>query len=136
MRKIAQTIALFLVGMNGILSTSQEKPEWLFKEFSQDPVPVADAENFLNQTCQTSGMDGIQLLAVQPGHGETMHLHIYCRSDKAASGHYKVAMIPVSDRNPDKAIKPYLARRNVKVGPFYFGKGDEPDGVLIIEKDK
>jgi hypothetical protein len=124
------------VWFNPTLSIGQQRPDWLLKEFSQEPVPVTDVQNFLNETCHTSGLDGIQLLAVQPGHDQTMHLHVYCRPDQASQGHYSVTMVPIPDRNPDKAVKPFLGNPDARVGPFYFGKDGEPDGVLIVEIEK
>jgi hypothetical protein len=127
-------VAAFIVfSFCTILYSAQEKPEWVIEEFSQEPVPVAAVESFLNDICHTSGLDGIQMLAVQPGHNQTQHLHVYCRPGKAAN-RYRVFMVPIPDRNPDKAVKPFLANPKVRVGPFYFGKDGEPDGVLIVEE--
>lgn len=120
--------------MSSLPMHSQQNPEWLAKEFSVEPSQTRDVESFLNGTCRTSGLEGIQLVAVQSGHGQPMHLHVYCRHDNSESSHFTVSMIPIPDRNPDKAITPVLHNPNVRVGPFYFGNEGAPDGVLIVEK--
>ena len=94
---------------------------------------MAEVEAYLNQTCQTSGLDGLQFLAVQNGHNNAQNLHVYCRPDKAARVHYKVTSVPIPDRNPDKAVKPFLGDPTVRIGPFYFGNDGEPDAVLIVQ---
>jgi hypothetical protein len=116
---------------------SQLVPGWFTNEFS-DPagVSVEKVDALINKTCQPSGLDGIQILAVQRGHNEVMNLHIYCRQDKAANVQYKASMVLIPNRNPDAAISKVLANPKVRIGPFYFGKDGEVDAFLVIEKVK
>jgi hypothetical protein len=92
------------------------------------------AENFINDTCQPSGLDGIHVLSVQTGHNEVFHLHVYCRLDKASSVHYKVTMLPVPNHKVDETAKTMIGKPNVRVGPLYLGSTGEPDAILLIEK--
>ena len=136
--KLMKKFAIFLVLALPFLASAtaahaQQKAEWIIKEFGKNPIPVAEVESYLNESCQTSGLDGIQLLGVQNGHNQALHLHVYCRPDKAAKVQYKVLLVPIPDRNPDKAVTPFLGDPVVRVGPFYFGNDGEPDGVLIVQ---
>lgn len=137
MRKLVYIAALAVpFFINVIPASSQQNPAWLTKEFSGKSLSVENVESFLNNTCQTSGLDGIQLLAVQGGHNQVFNLHVYCRQDKAASAHYKITMAPIPNRNPDAAVNAVLTNPNVRVGPFYFGKDGEPDAFVLVEKTK
>ena len=108
---------------------------WIAKEFA-DPagVPIQSVDSFINDTCQPSGVDGIQILSLQKGHNELMNLHIYCRQDKVSSVHYKVTMNPIPDRKLGAAVNPVAGKPNVRIGAFYFGKDGDPDAFLVIEK--
>ena len=115
----------------------QQTATWIQKEFS-DPsgVPAQAVESYINDQCQPSGLDGIQLLAVQKGPGEAQHLHVYCRRDNASSTHYKVTLAAIKNRKVDGAVTPVLERTNVRIGPFFFGKEGEDDGFLLVEKTR
>ena len=137
MNKLMQAVCII-----GIVTTSaaQARAEWLSKEFKDNwNAPGQGAEEFLNEQCQPSGLDGIQVFAVQNGHGSTYNLHLSCRADKRAKTHYTVKMIDVPRGKLETIFMPYLDKPNVRIGPFYFGKVDSPDvadGIMIIEKTK
>lgn len=102
MRKLAPitavAISLFITATG---SSGQQNPTWLTIVISAPVAPSQgiesfinlSTESFINDTCQPSGLDGIQVLSVQTGHNEVFHLHVYCRQDNAASAHYKVTMV-------------------------------------------
>ena len=72
---------------------------WIEKEFSvPGAVPLDQVEAFLNTECRPSGFDGIQTLAVQRGHEDAMHLHVYCRQDGSAKARYRVTMPGAPER--------------------------------------
>jgi hypothetical protein len=145
MRKLSSitvvTISLFIVATH---SSGQQNrpPAWLNLVISAPVAPNQNvesvinpgAESFINDTCQPSGLDGIQVLSVQTGHNEVFHLHVYCRQDKAVSTHYKVSMVPVPDHKVDETAKTLIGRLNVRVGPLYLGPTDQPDALILIEK--
>jgi hypothetical protein len=124
----------------GMAVVAEANAEWLSKEFKDTwDVPGQGAEEFLNRDCQPSGLDGIQVFAVQKGHGSSYNLHLSCRQDKVATAHYTVRMIDVPRGKLDATFTPLLANSKVRIGPFFFGKVDAPDGVdgiLVIEKTK
>jgi hypothetical protein len=117
-------------------------PTWLTIVISAPVAPSQgiesfigpSTESFINDTCQPSGLDGIQVLSVQTGHNEVFHLHVYCRQDKAASAHYKVTMVPVPDHKVDDTAKTMLGKPSFRVGPLYLGATGEPDAIVLIEK--
>ena len=123
-----------------VATAAQAHGEWLIKEFKDNwNAPGQGAEEFLNEQCQPSGLDGIQVFAVQEGHGSTFNLHLSCRVDKRAKTHYSVKMIDVPRGKLESVFMPYLDKPNVRIGPFYFGKVDAPDGtdgIIIIEKSQ
>jgi hypothetical protein len=121
-------------------AAAQARTEWLTKEFKDNwDAPGQGAEEFLNGQCQPSGFDGIQVFAVQKGHGSTFNLHLSCRVDKRSKTHYTVRMIDVPRGKLDSVFVPYLDNPNARIGPFYFGKVDAPDGtdgLILIEKTR
>jgi hypothetical protein len=133
-------LAAIMFCVFGIAVVCEANAGWLSKEFKDTwQVPGQGAEEFLNQDCRPSGLDGIQVFAVQKGHGSSYNLHLSCRQDKAATVHYTVRMIDVPRGKLDATFTPFLANPNVRIGPFFFGKVDAPDGVdgiLVIEKTK
>lgn len=129
------TIAACLLGL--ALAAQAATPEWLFKEFINSwNTPGQGFEEFLNSQCQPSGLDGIQVLAVQKGHGSAYNVHVFCRQDRSVAARYKVTMTTFAMGKVDDAIRVALANPNVRIGPFYFGKEGEPDGFLLIEKTR
>jgi hypothetical protein len=135
MRKLAfitpLAISLFITAPH---ASGQQNPTWLNKEFLAPVVPVQSVESFINDSCGPSGLDGIQVLSIQAGHNENIHLHIYCRQDKVASGHYKITMVPDPNRNLDEVVMPVVGNTKFRVGTFYLGRTSEPNAVLLIEK--
>ena len=121
-------------------AAAQAHAGWLSKEFRDTwNAPGEGAEEFLNSQCQPSGLDGIQVFAVQKGHGSTFNLHLSCRVDRRTRTHYTVKMIDVPRGKLDSVFTPYLDNPNVRIGPFYFGKVDAPDGtdgIILIEKTR
>src|SRR6516165_11025022 len=86
MKSFAQSLALFLPLLTADLSaSSQQRSTWINQEIT-DParVPIQKVDEFINQTCQPSNLDGIQILGVQNGHDDSIKLHVYCRQDNAA----------------------------------------------------
>lgn len=126
-----------LASMLGLgLAAQAAAPEWLTKEFINSwNSPGQSLEEYLNNQCQPSGLDGIQLLTVQKGHDSAHNVHLYCRHDKSAA-RYQVTMSTFPFGQVDKAVQALLANPNVRIGPFYFGKQGEPDGFLLVEKIK
>jgi hypothetical protein len=144
-RKLASIAAVAIsLFINATRSSGQQTPTpaWLNIVISAPVVPNQgvegfidlSTESFINDTCQPSGLDGIQVLSVQTGHNEVFHLHVYCRQDKATSTHYKVAMVPVPNHKVDETAKTVLGRPNFRVGPLYLGATGEADAILLIEK--
>jgi hypothetical protein len=135
MKRIGLGLTLFAITL-----VAEAHSEWLSKEFRGNwNSPGQGAEEFLNTDCRPSGLDGIQMLGIQNGHQSPYNLHLSCRHDRNASVHYTVRMIDVPRGLVDAAVKPFLDNSNVRIGPFYFGKVDGPDGVdgfLLIEKTK
>jgi hypothetical protein len=145
MRKLASiaAVALSLFATAARSSGQQNSaPAWLTLVISAPVVPNQGVESlinpstqsFLNNTCQPSGLDGIQVLSVQTGHNEVLHLHLYCRQGKATSAHYNVTMIPVPNHKVDETAKTVFEKPNVRIGPLYLGPTGEPDAILLIEK--
>lgn len=134
MRKVALTSAFVISLLLNANLSGQTKPAWISKEYV-DPagVPLQSIESFLNDVCQPSGLDEIQLIAVQNGHADAYHLHIYCRQDKAASAHYKVTLAP-QDGNVFGTLQTLVGNPNVRIGPFYFGKERALDSFLVVER--
>jgi len=125
-------LAMGLLGLAA--ATSAATPEWLEKEFTNSwDAPDQGLESFLNQTCQPSGLDGIQLLAVQDGHGRPYHVHVYCRADKAAV-RYRVTMPRAATGELFAAIRTQAAQPDKRVGPFFLGNEGELNGFLLIER--
>jgi hypothetical protein len=108
---------------------------WLNKEYA-DPagIPLKTVESFLNDTCQPSGLDGIQVLTLQKGHNETMNFHLYCRQDHTASARYSVTQLPIRNHQLDAAVNPVAGKPNIRLAAFYFGKDGDPDYFVVIEK--
>jgi len=85
MKKLAVIAALaFSYACGSLAAHAQQKAEWISKEFSNSPIAVAEIESFLNESCQSSGLDGIQMFGIQNGHNSPTHMHLFCRPDKAA----------------------------------------------------
>jgi hypothetical protein len=64
--------------------------KWLAREFSKGwNLPGHGVEEFLNDECWPSRLDGIQLFAIQNGHGSTYNLHVYCRQDGNGAPMYR-----------------------------------------------
>jgi hypothetical protein len=144
-RKLASILAVaILLFITPTRSSSQQNPAptWLTIVISAPVVPnqgvqsfiKPSTESFINDTCQPSGLDGIQVLSVQTGHNEVFHLHVYCRQDKATSAHYKVTLVPVPNHKVDETAKTMFEKPNVRVGPLFLGPPGEPDAILLIEK--
>ena len=138
MKSFAQSLALFLPLLTADLSaSSQQRSTWINQEIT-DParVPIQKVDEFINQTCQPSNLDGIQILGVQNGHDDSIKLHVYCRQDNAASAHYIVTMVSIPNRKVDETVVPILKSPKVRIGPFYFGQNGAEDAFLLIEKTK
>ena len=131
--RIALVMGLTLAAAGG----AQAKSKWLNKEFfDAAAAPLQTVEAYLNETCRPSGLDGIQLLGVQPGHGVAYHLHVYCRAD-GAKAVYRVRMAPIAPNDFDPRVMAVVVDNpRVRVGPFYFGLPGESDGFLVVEKTK
>lgn len=128
-------VATCMLGLGWVAQAAT--PEWLTKEFINSwNSPGQGLEEYLNTQCQPSGLDGIQLLAVQKGHDSAHNVHLFCRQDKSATARYKVTMTTFAFGQVDKAVQALLANPNVRIGPFYFGKQGEEDGFLLVEKIK
>jgi hypothetical protein len=143
MRKLASIIAVAIsIFITAGHSSGQQNPAWLTIVISAPVAPAQGAgsfinlstESFINDTCQPSGLDGIQVLSVQTGHNEVFHLHVFCRQDNASSAHYKVTMVPIPNHKVNETAKSLLGRANIRLGPLYLGATGEPDGILLIEK--
>jgi hypothetical protein len=136
--------AMFILAVAGCVFGAAAAPaaqtEWLSREFTNTwNVPGKSAEEFLNNECRPSGLDGIQMYAVQGGHADDYHLHLYCRHDQSETARYKVTLPEFPRGKMDSVVLPLLNNPNVRIGPFYFGKADTPnpkDGLLMIEKTK
>lgn len=137
---IAAAVSLFL--FTPALCQQTPAPAWINVVIS---APVASSEKtasfierstagFLNDACQPSDLDGIQVLSVQTGHNEVFHLHVFCRQDKAASTRYKVTMLSVPNHLVDQTAKAVLGKPKIRLGPLYLGATGEPDAILLIEK--
>lgn len=145
MRKLASITAVAVsLLITSTSSGAQQTPTsaWLTIVISAPVVPDQavesfinpSTESFLNDTCEPSGLDGIQILSVQTGHNEVFHLHVYCRKDKATSAHYKVTMVSVPNHKVDATAKTVFGKPNLRVGPLYLGPTGEPDAIVVIEK--
>jgi hypothetical protein len=113
--------------------------EWLSREFINADAPVEGIEQFLNDECRPSTLEGIRMFGVQNGHADALHIHIYCRHDNASRRRYKVTLAQFPRAKFDDVVQRLLANPNVHFGPFYFGKTDSPtgmDGLVVIEKIK
>jgi metallo-beta-lactamase class B len=107
--------------------------QWLFREFSNTwNAPGHGVEEFLNDECQPSSLEGIQLLAVQKDHGSPFNLHVYCRPDGSTTARYQVTMSVFPRGTVDDAARAVLGREHTRVGPFRFGDEGEGDGFLLI----
>jgi len=138
MKSFAQSLALFLPLLTADLSaSSQQRSTWINQEIT-DParVPIQKVDEFINQTCQPSNLDGIQILGVQNGHDDSIKLHVYCRQDNAASAHYIVTTVRIPNRKVDETVVPILKSPKVRIGPFYFGQNGAEDAFLLIEKTR
>ena len=103
---------------------------WLSREFVDSwDTPGASVEEFLNRDCKPSGLDGIQVFAVQKGHGSAFNLHLSCRRDGAVAVRYTVTMLKVTREHLDDRVTPLVSNPRVRIGPFFFGKVDASDGV-------
>ena len=134
MRTVKQCAALIACLASAVPGISQ-KAAWIDKEFTAPTPPVQSLEAFLNDTCQPSGLDGIQLLAVQKGHGDSFHLHVSCRQDKAASSRYQVTT-PLVHGDLSGSIKTVVDNPRMKLGPFFFGSDRSQDAFVLVEKTK
>ena len=131
--QIALAIGLAVAAAGG----AQAKSRWINKEFfDTSAAPLLAIETYLNESCRPSGLDGIQLLGVQSGHGTPYHLHVYCRADGARVV-YRVRMAPIAPNDFDPRVMAVVVDNpRVRVGPFYFGLPGESDGFLVVEKTK
>jgi hypothetical protein len=118
-----------------VLASRAHATEWLFKEFLDKwNAPGQSVEEFINNDCQPAGLDGIQLIGIQKGHGEVLHLHVYCRHDRSTTARYQVTR-PTEPRGMiDSNVKAYLSNPRVRIGPFWFGAEPGVDGFFLIEK--
>ncbi|HUO23788.1 MAG TPA: hypothetical protein VMU59_14840 [Caulobacteraceae bacterium] len=130
----AGTAALLVVS-SAAQAAEPAKGGWILHEFI-DPAgpPLAAAEAFINDQCGPSSLDGVQLLAVQPGHESNINLHIYCRVDHAPGVHYALSLQPMDKTKFDAGVLPVLDRPGVRIGPFYFGQNGKGDGFVLVEK--
>jgi hypothetical protein len=78
---------------------------WTGKEFNKLPPMIQEAEDFINQTCQSATLDHIQIMNMQHGHDQPINIHVYCHQDKASS-QYKLSLVPVSGRKLGEALNP------------------------------
>ncbi len=78
--------------------------------------------------------DGIQTIAVQRGHEDAMHLHVYCRQDRSAKARYRVTMPGAPQGQAFGKVKVAVSDPNARIGPFPFGENGGDDGFLLIEK--
>ena len=110
---------------------------WLSKEFMDD-WNTADqgVEHFLNVECRPSGLDGIQMIGIQKGHSEVLHLHIYCRPDGDRTVQYRVTRPTESKGKIDANVRSFLDKANVRIGPFWFGADENVDGFYLVEKTR
>lgn len=136
MTKIALCFAFVVpVLLYAANASGQAKGTWIDKEFTvTSDAPLDGVSSFLNDTCHTSGLDGIQLLAVQPGHGQPEHLHVYCRQDNASSARYKVTLPVIEKGKVFATVKEQVGKPNIRIGPFYFGTDMDHDSVVLLEK--
>jgi hypothetical protein len=126
-------VALAIAGP--FLASTGQAAEWLAREFSKGwDVPGHSVADFLNKECMPSGLDGIQMFAVQTGHDSPYNLHIYCRKDGSAGVRYKVSMATFPRAQFAATVNEALARGNVRIGPFRFGDANQDDGLLLVEK--
>ena len=109
---------------------------WTGKEFNKLPPMVQEAEDFINQTCQSSNLDDIQIMNMQHGHDQPINIHVYCHQDRSPSAKYKLSLVPVTGRRLGAALNPLLARPNSRIVGFYFGKTGEDDDIMLLEKIK
>ncbi len=127
------TMAICLLSLT--TAAQAASPPWLDREFTDSwDAPGKGLETFLNEECQPSGLDGIQLMAVQDGHGRPYHVHVYCRQDKSTSARYRVTMPKALKGGVLQTIRERAGEPNLRVGPFFLGNADEPNGVLMIER--
>jgi hypothetical protein len=125
---------ILAMGLLGVATVASAAPEWLDKEFTNNwDAPDQGLESFLNQTCQPSGLDGIQMLAVQDGHGRPYHVHVYCRQDKAGA-RYRVSMPRAPTSELFAQMRAQAAQPDRRIGPFFLGNEGEPNGFLLIER--
>jgi hypothetical protein len=130
MQYIKILVLLIAFSLSGLAAT----PTWLEREYSQGwNLPGNSAEEFLNEVCRPSGLDGIQLLAVQKDHGSPFNLHVYCRQDRSRA-RYRVSMISFPRGRLSEGTGQIIGKPNTLLGPFYFGNDGEGDGVLRVEK--
>jgi hypothetical protein len=129
-------IPLFISGfLVPFMATAATGPEWVFREFiNQWNAPENSMEGFLNNECRPAALDGIQVFAVQKGHGGTFNLHVYCRADHAADAAYRVSMPTVEMGKIDTLVQGLVSNPHLRVGPFHFGDDGQRDGILLIEK--
>ena len=128
--------AMIAIGLLGVAMAAQAaSPEWFDREFTNSwDAPGKGLEAYLNEECQPSTLDGIQLVAVQDGHGRPYHIHIYCRHDRSPTARYRVTMPKAPKAEVFKTIRARVSEPNVRIGPFFLGDEDEPNGVLLVEK--
>jgi hypothetical protein len=117
------------------LAAGAATPTWLDREMTDSwDAPGKGLEALLNDECQPSGLDGIQLLVVQDGHGRPYHVHVYCRQDKSTTVRYRVTMPRAPAGQVLQTVRERAGDPNVRIGPFFLGTGDEPNGFLLIER--
>jgi hypothetical protein len=112
------------------------RAEWLSREFINVNAPVEGIDQFLNNECRPSTLDGIRMFGVQNGHSDALHVHVYCRHD-AGRGRYRVTLAQFPRAKFDDVVQRLLANPKARFGPFYFGRTDDPsgmDGLVVIEK--
>ena len=115
-------------------ATASPSAPWVQKAFEDVAGPeTAAVEAFLNTDCRPSDLDGVLMLAVQGGHLDRFNLHVYCRQDGALTAHYKVSLLRFDKGAFNPLVLGLLSNTELRLGPFYFGKPGEQDGLVLIE---
>ena len=134
-QRLAVALCAAPVLLFGLAAQAQPKGTWTSKAFEEAAGPPVQAiETFINSECRPSGLDGLQAFAIQSGHDQRFNLHLYCRKDGAAGARYKVSLVTFEKAKFSEPVARLVEQPNVRIGPFYFGKTGEGDGMLVIEK--
>jgi hypothetical protein len=120
-----------------LLAAATTPGAWIDKEFMTPiAVSIPAIEAFINHDCGPAGLDGIQIFAVQSGHADNPHVHVYCRTDHSRRSHYAVTLPTFAKGAFDPVVLAATANGHTRVGPFVFGAPGSQDGLILISRER